>query len=242
MVTILREKNSDSAISFIQHALQKLPTSISLHIGLARGFQQKGQLDKALTVCEQIIQQLPNQLDALVLKSEILKDLNKTAESLATLETAYSLAPSDKDLAYDLAFEYADAKNSKALKLTDLLSKFDSTETVARAYYIRATYFKNIGNNIEALKNYDAAIIKDYNFLDVYLDKGELLYNQKKYDAAMANFQKALNISPSTADFFYWIGKVQEATGKTADAKLNYQRAYGLDKSLTEAKQAAERL
>jgi len=52
----------------------------------------------------------------------------------------------------------------------------------------------------------------------------------------------ALKVSATYADAYYWLGKCQEAMGKKEDARLSYQRAYGLDKSLTEAKEAADRL
>ncbi|RYY94496.1 MAG: tetratricopeptide repeat protein, partial [Chitinophagaceae bacterium] len=68
------------------------------------------------------------------------------------------------------------------------------------------------------------------------------LYAQKKYDAALRAFQLAISITPSFADAHYWAGKCLEALGNKPEAKLNYQRAYGLDKTNTEAKAAAERL
>lgn len=191
-------------------------------------------------VCDEIISKYPNQLDALILKSDILKDQNKPAEALIYLEKAYAFAPKDKELAYNLAYDLAEEKNARALTLTDTLLMQDVTETSARAYYIKATYY-NISNKLtDALKNYDLAIQKDYNFLDAYLDKGKLLYNLKNYSIAFNTFQLGLKVSPTTAEFYYWIGKTQQALGKKAEAKLNYLRAYNLDKTLKEARDSAD--
>src|SRR5436305_11419919 len=41
LTTILKKKNTDSAILFLQQAIKELPQSVALKIGLARGFQQK---------------------------------------------------------------------------------------------------------------------------------------------------------------------------------------------------------
>ncbi len=242
LTTILKQKNSDSAISFLKAALAKLPESISLQIGLARGYQQKNQLQQALAICDNILKKYPDQIDALLLKSEILKQQNKIAEALTLKEAAFSYAPGDVELGYDLAYDFAEAKNKKALRLTDLLLRSDSTENAAKAFYVKATYYANTGNATDAIANYNAAIRKDYNFLDAYLDKGELLHKQSKYKEALQVFELGQRISPSTAEFYFAIAKTQEAMGNKKDAKANYQKAYGLNKSMTEAKQAADKL
>ena len=64
----------------------------------------------------------------------------------------------------------------------------------------------------------------------------------KKYPEALKVFNLALTISPKFADTYYWIGKCQEAMGQKEEARLNYQRAYGLDNNFNEAKEAAEKI
>jgi tetratricopeptide (TPR) repeat protein len=178
----------------------------------------------------------------LLLKAEILKSNNKNAEALAVLEQAYTYAPFDVELSYQLAFTYAEVKNAKAVALADSLLRMDSSQTHAEPYYFKGLYYENTGNAAQAIRYYNEAIRHDYNFLDAYMNKGELLYRQKKIADAVKTFQLAVTISPTYADAYYWLGKCGEALGNKQEAKLNYQRAYGLDKSLTEAKQAAGRL
>ena len=74
------------------------------------------------------------------------------------------------------------------------------------------------------------------------MDKGTLLYRQKKFEEALQTFQRALTITPSYAEAWLWSGKTREAMNQKQEARLDYQRAYGLDKSLAEAKEAADRL
>lgn len=242
LTTLLKQQHTDSAINFLQRATQTLPSSIALQIGLARGYQQKNDHQKALEICNNIISQFPNQLDALVLKAEILQKQNKTAEAISTLEQAWSFAPFDIDIAHELAYAYAEAKNKKVLALTDTLIKYDQSEKAAIAWYIKGLYYDNSGAKQEAIKNYDQAIRHNYTLLDPYLAKGQALYDLKKWDEAITTFQLGQKVSPTTADFFYWIGKTQEATGNKQEAKQNYERAYQLDKTMTEAKQAADKL
>lgn len=242
LVTILKQKNADSAIAFLQQALKKFPQSIGLNILLAKGYESKSQLDKALSICNTIIQQYPGQLDALTLKSEILKQQNKNSEALSVLENAYVYAPGDVDLVHQLAFEYAEAKNPKVLSLTDSLIKVDVEKRHAEPYYFKGLYYENKGDYKQAIQYFDEAIRHDYNFLDAYLDKGQTYYDQKKFADALKTFQLTTTVFPSEALPYYWIAKTQQALGKKDEARLNYQRAYGLDKTLSEAKDSVDHL
>lgn len=242
LTTVLKQKNTDAAIQFLQEAVKKLPNSIALKIGLARGFQQKNQLDSSLIICNKVIEKYPAQLDALLLKSELLKAMNKDSEALFTLEKAYSYAPEDVEVAHRLCFSYADSKNPKALSLADSLIKADKEKRHAEPYYFKGVYYSNTGNDAEAIKQFNLAIEHDYYFINAYINKGIAFYDQKKYDQALKTFTLAATVSPTDADPYYWLAKTQQATGNKKDAKLNYQRAYGLDTTLTEAKEAADRL
>lgn len=242
VANVLRRKHVDSGIAFLQKASGELPQSIALKIGLARGYQQKNELDKAIAVCDQVIAAYPNQLDALQLETELLQAQNKPAEALVTLEKAYSYAPSDAELAHQLAFTYAQNKNPRALSLCDSLIKADVKGVHAEPFYFKGVYYANTGNKAQALSFFNQAIQHDYNFLDAYMDKGNLLFEAKDYKQALQTFELATTISPTFADAYFWLAKTKEAMGNKSEAKLDYQRAYGLDKTLTEAKQAADKL
>jgi tetratricopeptide (TPR) repeat protein len=242
ITTILQDRNTDSAILFLQEANRKLPNSIALQIGLARGYQLKGKTADAMAIADSIITRFPNQLDALLLRSELLKASDRNPEALATLEKAYAYAPFDADLTHTLAFEYAEAKNPKALSLADSLIAADVRKEHAEPYYFKGVYYSNTGNTAEALRQFDRAIQQDYYFINAYVNKSIIYYEQKNYPEALKTLQLASTVAPTEATVYYWLGKTREALGNKPEAKLDYQRAYGLDKTLTEAKAAAERL
>ena len=89
---------------------------------------------------------------------------------------------------------------------------------------------------------FNQAIQHDYNFFDAHMEKGVIYFDQGKLDQAYKTFELVITISPSYANAYYWIGKIQEKQGLLKEAKLNYQRAYGLDKSILQAKQAADKI
>lgn len=240
LITILKEKNTDSVIVFLQEAIKKVPGSIAFQVGLARGYQAKGDKEKALSITNAILAAYPGQLDALTLQADLLS-AEKPDEALAELERAYSLVPSDPGLAYDLAFAYAEAKNAKIISLTDSLIKAKAPE-IEKAYYTRALFFSNTAKTTEALAAFDQSIRANYNFLDAYLDKGKLLYREKRFSEALRVFEKGLQVRSTEAQFYFWGAKTQLAMGNKAEAKQNFEKAYGLDKDLTEAKQEADQI
>jgi len=232
----------DSAVSFLQDALKMLPQSIPLHLNLIQAYADDQKIGQALVICDKVLQQHPDQIAVLMMKSDLLEQENDTSASILTLEQAYHFAPFNEDLCYNLAFKFAQSKNPKVLTLCDSLLKHDTIEKKAEPWYFIGIYYSNIKAKAKALESFNNAIQNDYSFLDAYMDKGQILYDEKKYAEAINAFQLALKVSAAYADAYYWLGKCQEAVGKKEDARLNYQRAYGLDKSLTEAKEAAERL
>lgn len=236
------EKHPDSAIVFLEAALRELPNSFLLQLTLARALDEQKRTDEALKLCDAMLQKNPDQVDVLKMKADILDRKGNTSETITTLEKAYHLTPFDIELNYMLALKLAEAKNSRVIALCDSLIRADSMGTHAEPFYYKGIYYSNINEKAKALFSFNAAIKVNYNFLESYIEKGSLLYDMKKYEEALAVFNLCLTISPKFADVYYWIGKCQEAMGKPEEAKLNYQRAYSLDKNLLEAKTAAEKI
>ena len=239
---LLLEKHPDSAVNFIREALRNHPKSIFLKLNLAQAYSDQNKLDETLNILNDILAQAPSQIDALMMKSDLLEKMDNKQEALLTLEKAYEYAPFDVELANNLAFKYAENKDPKALALCDSLIRMDSAGSHAEPYYVKGVYYLNTGNQTTALELFDQAIQHDYHFPDSYIDKGTILYKQKKYKDALKVFQLAATVNQSFADAYFWMGKCQEALNQKEEAKLNYQRAYGFDKSFTEAKEAADKL
>ena len=242
ITALLLENKPDSVVVFANEALKKLPASIFLKLDLARAYNDLNKKDEALNVCNDIIKQAPGHIDALMMKSDLLEEKQDAAGSLAALETAYSLAPFDQELNYNLAYKYAEGKNAKVLSLCDSLIKKSSANNHPEPYYFKGIYYSNINDKQKAIENFDLAILQDHNFHNAYLEKGKVYYDQKKIQEALKAFTLLSTITPSFADAYYWIAKCRQALGQNTEAKENYQRAFGLDKTLTEAKDSADKI
>lgn len=241
ITSILLDKDPAAAEKFIKEALRLIP-SIFFELQLAEAYVLQNKNDAAIAIYDSILEKEPRQIDALMKKAELLELKGNTAASLQNLEQAYALAPFDAELSYALAYKYAEQQNPKALQLSDSLIRMDSSGSHAEPYYFKGVYYANAGNKQKALELFDEAILHDYNFFDAHMEKGVIYFDQGKYKEAYEIFERVITISPSYANAYYWVARVQEQQGLRKEARLNYQRAYGLDKSLTQARQAADKL
>ncbi|HUM65182.1 MAG TPA: tetratricopeptide repeat protein, partial [Chitinophagaceae bacterium] len=76
---ILLEKKSDSAVIFLKEAIKELPNSLFLRISLARSYDALNKTDEALLVCNEILEKEPAQVNALLLKADLLEKKSDTA-------------------------------------------------------------------------------------------------------------------------------------------------------------------
>ncbi len=239
---LLLENKPDTAIAFLNAAVKEIPNSLLLQITLAKAYNIKGESEAALALCDKILTTLPQQVDVLKLKADILNKQEKPEEAIKILEQAYSLTPYDIALNYSLANLYAENNNPKVLRICDSLIKVDTLGQFAEPYYLKGIYYTNIEDDVKALSMFNTAIQKNYTFLNAYIEKGKLFFNQKKFVEALKVFQLCSSIKPAYPDAYYWIGMCQEATGEKENAYLNFHRAYELDKTFTEAKEAMSRV
>lgn len=239
---ILLEKNINEATSFLQEAVKELPKSLLLKLNLIRAYDAQDKTDQALAVSNDILKEQPDQVNTLELQSELLMKKGDSARALAAMEQAYFYVPYNLELGYKLLYQYAETKNPKTLALADSLIAKDSLKLHAEPYYVKGIYYSNINDKAKAIQWFNETIRQDYNYLNAYIEKGKILFDQKKIPEAFKSFQTANSIDPAFADAWYWMARCQEASGQKEDAKLNYEKAFALDKSFTEAKEAAERI
>jgi tetratricopeptide (TPR) repeat protein len=239
---ILVEKKPDEAVEFLKEALNVLPKSLFLRLTLARAYNEAGKTDDALAICNAILSEQPDQVNALMLQTDLYQKKGDSTAVLKNLEKSYSLAPENLGIALKLAYQYAEIRNPKVIALTDMLIARDSLKLHADPYYVKGLYYSNTGEKEKAIQWFNETIKRDYNYLNAYIEKGKVFLDQKKVTDAYKTFGLANTIDPAFADSWFWMAKCQELMDLKEEAKLNYEKAYSLDKSFTEAKEAAEKI
>ncbi|MDP4263792.1 MAG: tetratricopeptide repeat protein [Bacteroidota bacterium] len=242
IANIWLDKKPDSAAIFLNEALKGLPESYLLRLSLARAYDALNKTGEALKVCNQLAGMQPARPEVLLLQSELLDKKGDSLGSIAPMEKAYSLSPASLEVGLKLAYKYAESKNEKVIPLCDSLIRKDSLHLHADPFYVKGVYYSNINDKEKAIQWFDETIRYSYNYLNAYIEKGKILVGQKKIAEALTVFKLANRISPAFPDAYYWIGVCQEKQGQKDEARLSYEKAYSLDKTFTEAKDAADKI
>lgn len=238
---ILLERKPDSAVAFLEAARARLKDGPLTKLTLAYAYDAAGKTDLALKEASALLEANPQNMELLLMNVELLQKKKDSAAATSLLEKINQLPTWNQELGLKLAYQFAEYKNPRTLALVDTLIRYDTLKT-GDPYYVKGIYYTNMGNKSAALAAFDETIRENYNYLNAYIEKGKILLEQKNNAAALKTFRMANTIKPSFPDAYYWIGRALEASGDKAGAKDYYQKAYGLDQSFTEARDAAAAL
>lgn len=228
-------------------SIKKYPNDTLLKYNFVMSLQDAGRYKEAVNVLDSInftwgdSANMKAYFGYLFKRAELLTLAGDTANAIKTLEF-YVIPGELTESGKQLAFLYAESRNPKAIAICDSMNKYDESKKDPEPDYFKGVYYSNINDHTKALELFNSCIKKDYTFLDAYMEKGRILYKQSKFKEAIEVYDLAIKVSNSFADAHLWKAKCHEALGQKEDAKISYQRAYAFDKTLTEAKEAADRI
>lgn len=229
------------AVRLLQECRQKFPDNQSFSNMLGDLYQQTGQTKEALQLYNDMLKRDSLDFEAWYEKGLLLEKTQDTASALEALRKAWSLQPVNT-YALELAHLYAENRNAAAIDICDAVLRKDSAHELIDPLFIKGIYYSNIGENKQAIIQFDSCIRRDWKFTDAYLEKGIILFHERKYTEAQEVFQMTVRVSNTYPDGYYWLGRCYEATGRKEEAILFYQRTLALDKDFAEARDALRRL
>jgi tetratricopeptide (TPR) repeat protein len=82
----------------------------------------------------------------------------------------------------------------------------------------------------------DLIIKNDYTYLQAYLEKGWLLFEQNKFNEALKVFELATIVKNNFGEAYFWKGRCYQKLQQPDEAILEFQKALALDPALEEAR------
>lgn len=125
--------------------------------------------------------------------------------------------------------EYLRSKNyRKAIFYSDVVLEIDSTS--ASGYYSRGCVYQIMGQDAQALGDYNNALRFDMNNADAYYNRGIIYEKNEKYDLALSDYDRSINLKPPyLADVYNNRGNVYMQKEIIDKAIEDYDRAVALD-------------
>ncbi len=175
-------------------------------------------------------------------KAQLLEEYGDTLQAIICYKRAIRIYPS-AEAQLSLANLLAEKKDSLSLTICRALynTAMDRSND-AHCNFISGVYYARTKQFTEALQFFDKCILNDYNYVEAYMEKGFIYFDQNNYKEALGTFHRITMIRNTYADAYYWMGKCHEKMNEKNKAIEEYKKSLALDPQLSEAKAAIERL
>ncbi len=169
--------------------------------------------DEALKSVDRALALSPDNLFALILRSQILADLNRVDEAIEAATMALKAHPDQAFGWYQRAFLWHRYKSEPAKALADYNAAISADPGRAMPYSLRAEL---ADTPQAALLDLNKAVALDPKDVQFRLDRADVLIELSRVSEAMADYNEALRLEPDNVDAV--VGRVY-AAGRLGDLK-----------------------
>jgi tetratricopeptide (TPR) repeat protein len=189
---------------------------------------------EAKIVCEKILLERPQYLEAYLLLGKIAKALDDLAAAVSYLTKAITLKPDDTDHLFVNPY-FASVHNDLGLALARLEHLNQAISHYYEALSINPAYeqaHNNLGNALasqgkfnDAIDHYYEALRLNPNYVKAHNNLANVLLSQAKPDEAIHHYSEALRIDPEHAEIHRNLGAALVREGKIKSAISHFQEA-----------------
>lgn len=238
---LLTTDRVDEAVAMLEQGTKQYPENPEFSRRLSEVYFHMGKSRQALEQYNSILEKDSTDFEIWYDKGILLAQMKDTAAAIEALEKSFSIQPINYS-GLALATLYVSLKNPRALEICDLLLRTDTAAQQTEPIFMKGVYYSETKNYNKALQQFDECIKRDWKMTDAYIEKGIVLFEQKKNKEALEIFKLASTVSNTNADAYFWMGRSHETLGNKKEAITNYQRAISLDRNFEEAWEAIQRL
>ncbi len=238
----LSKKDMPAPVQNLLAQLEQYPDSIGLRMKLVDALDSLGAYKQALGQMDSLIEQDSLNYGLWYRKALLQENTTDTAGALQSYRYAIRIYPSP-DAMLAAANLLAEKKDSTALRICqELMASRMGREYTAHCHFISGVYYARTGNQAKAIASFNNCIQNDLNYMEAYMEKGFLYFDNKQTREALQIFETVVTLKNTYADGYYWIAKCREILNQPAEAIDNYRKSLTLDPKLLEAAAALKRL
>jgi len=222
-------------VQSMQKQLQLFPDSVGLRLQYAFTLDSIAQYKEALIQMDTLVKKDSTNYGLVFAQGQIAEDAGDTVLALKSYSRAAALYESP-DVLLALANLYAEMKSDRAIlfcsrvKVLGLGREYD-----AHCAFITGVYYARLHKGDEAIKYFDECIANSYTYMEAYIEKGLVYFDEKQYDKALDIFKFAVTVNNLYADAYYYQARCYEMTNKKDSAVLRFKQSLQLDPTIDEA-------
>ncbi len=166
-------------------------------------------------------------------QSAIFERSGKYDEALKAIDLAIGLERNDLKLLNEKAV-ILNEKRQYPLAVA-IYDEIIRKQPQAYAYNNRGTAKYALGNEQEAIKDYDRAISLNPKYADAYNNRGKAKFEMGNKPEAIADLDRAISLNPKSAEAYFNRGNAKSDLGNQLEAIKDYDRAISLNPKSAEA-------
>ena len=229
-------------IESMQKQLQQFPDSQGLRLQYAFTLDSIKMYKEALAQMNTLTKNDTTNYGFYYAQGQIAEDAQDTDIALKSYRHAAKLYESP-DALLAIANLYAEMKDERAVLFCSRVKALGlGRDMDANCAFITGVYYARLHKSNEAIKYFDECIANNYTYMEAYIEKGLVYFDQQQYQKALNVFQFASTVNNLYADAYYYMARCYEMMNKKDSAVLRFQQSLQLDPTLDEARAHLKRL
>ena len=216
---------------FVQSLYEQVkqnPDSTGLRLKLASALDSISAYSSALLQMDTLLKKDSANFGLWYANGEIAEDAKDTTRAMMSYTKAIGIYPSP-DAMLSLANLYAEQKNKKALDICRQVQQMSlGRDYDAHCAFITGVYFARTHNKEKALSAFDNCIANDYTYMDAYIEKGLVYFDDKQFRDALNVFEMAATVNALDSNPYYWQGRCYEMMNLRDSAILRLKQSLHL--------------
>ena len=198
------------------------------------GYYQAGRLDEANNVYLEILQQQPQQVEAIAMLGIIAHQTGAYDRAIAYYQEALAIKPD-----YPEAYNNLGASFWEQGRIEEAIAAYEEAIAIKPdyidAYNNLAIALERQGKNQQAIATYRQVVLLTPGSGAAHKKLAEMLKKEKCPDEAIAHYQQAIVLNPEKPELYNSMGEVLKEKGEIAPAKEKFQQAIDLKPDYYEA-------
>ena len=205
----LKLGRTEEAIHEIKELIEAFPTESVYVIDLAKLLLNNNREDEVIAILEELLENDPSNAEASVMLSEAYRKTGDREKAMEALKVAFENPTLNFQAKLQLLGGYISQLPDKQIETLaiELSSKITNAHPgESRGFAIAGDLHYQLGNKVEAARNYRVAITLDNSNFNLWRNTISVEMELQEYDSVIVHSDEALEYFPNQAFLYYYSG------------------------------------